>query len=118
MRGRMRSESLVAMHCSLLCICCATIHRRLGVVTKLIGVSGVDFFGVLAAVPARPGSSCSRARFDRSRVGVYRRLQLGGTLLAVGHGSYQMNLSERGAHKTGAMLSIHTFTTRTYSVLL
>lgn len=35
-----------------------------------------------------------------SRVGVYRRLQLGGTLKAVGDGGYQIDLSERGAHKT------------------
>ena len=36
------------------------------------------------------------------RVGVYRLLKLGGTLKAVGDG-YQIDLSERGAHKTSAV---------------
>ena len=34
------------------------------------------------------------------RVGVYRRLRLGGTLKVLGDASYQIDLSERGAHKT------------------
>ena len=36
------------------------------------------------------------------RVGVYRKLRLGSTLRALGDGSYQIDLSERGAHKTSA----------------
>lgn len=49
------------------------------------------------------GTPCSHVHpsaFGGSRVGVYRRLQLGGTLKAVGGGGYQIDLSERGAHKT------------------
>jgi integrase len=34
------------------------------------------------------------------RVGVYRQLQLGGSLKALGGGSFQIDLGERGSHKT------------------
>ena len=37
------------------------------------------------------------------RVGVYRTLKLGGSLKARGNGAYQIDLSERGAHKTSAI---------------
>jgi hypothetical protein len=40
------------------------LHRRWLVVVKLIGVSGIDFVGVLVAVSASPTRSCSCVCFD------------------------------------------------------
>ena len=40
------------------------------------------------------------------RVGVYRQLKLGESLKPLGEGSYQVDLSERGAHKTAAIVSV------------